>query len=137
MEAAAKLATQYQVLLGETQRTKFIARKQSYHGATMFCLALGHHKIRRAIYEPLLSANVSHVSPCNPYHGKAVNESDEQYVERLAEELRQEFIRLGGDRVIAFVAETVVGAVSTILSKLFSIASIVEESAVTFTFLSW
>jgi adenosylmethionine-8-amino-7-oxononanoate aminotransferase len=39
-------------------------------------------------------------------------ETEEQYVQRLAKELDDEFQRLGPDTVCAFIAETVSGTVS-------------------------
>src|SRR6185312_1966427 len=41
VEAAIKLARQYFVEKGETQRRHFIARRQSYHGNTLGALAIG------------------------------------------------------------------------------------------------
>ncbi|MCW8087111.1 aspartate aminotransferase family protein [Sabulicella glaciei] len=110
MEAALKMARQYFVEAGQPQRTRFIARRQSYHGNTLGALAAGGNMMRRAIYEPVLSEAFSHVSPCYPYRGRAEGESDEDYVERLAAELEAEFQRLGPANVAAFCAETVVGA---------------------------
>jgi adenosylmethionine-8-amino-7-oxononanoate aminotransferase len=114
MDAAMKLTRQYFLELSPSQveRTKFIARKQSYHGTTLGSLALGGHKGRRALFEPLLLENCSHVSPCYSYRGRKEDESDGQYIARLAEELDAEFQRLGPETVCAFVAEPVVGAVS-------------------------
>jgi adenosylmethionine-8-amino-7-oxononanoate aminotransferase len=60
----------------------------------------------------MLNPNVSFVSPCNPYRGQHDDESDDAYVKRLADELEAEFQRVGPHRVIAFIAEPVVGAVS-------------------------
>ena len=48
--------------------------------------------------------------PATPTATAEGTESDAQYVARLAEELEAEFQRLGPDTVIAFMAETVVGA---------------------------
>ncbi|EED21164.1 aminotransferase, putative [Talaromyces stipitatus ATCC 10500] len=109
VEASLKMARQYFVELGQLPRTKFIARKQSYHGNTLGSLATGFHKGRRAIYEPILAANVSHVSPCYAYRGCKSGESDEEYVNRLAKELEDEFQSQGPDTVCAFIAETVSG----------------------------
>jgi adenosylmethionine-8-amino-7-oxononanoate aminotransferase len=109
MEAALKLARQYFVEKGEPQRSRFIARRQSYHGNTLGALAVGGNAARRRQYEPLLIP-VSHVSPCFAYRGKAEGESDDAYVERLARELEAEIARIGGENVIAFIAETVAGA---------------------------
>ncbi|KAF9891552.1 hypothetical protein FE257_004019 [Aspergillus nanangensis] len=109
VEASLKLARQYFVEKGEPQRTRFIARKQSYHGNTLGSLATGYHKGRRAIYEPILRQNVSHVSPCYAYRDQDSGESTEAYVQRLADELEAEFQAVGPDTVCAFVAETVSG----------------------------
>src|SRR5258705_415493 len=63
---------------------------------------------RRQLEPPLTGA--SHVSACYPYRDKREGESDAAYVARVGAELEAEIQRLGGDRVIAFVAETVAGA---------------------------
>jgi adenosylmethionine-8-amino-7-oxononanoate aminotransferase len=115
MEAAVKMARQYFLECDPPQplRTKFISRRQSYHGITLGALAIGGHEFRREKFEPLLMPNVSRVSPCFEYRGKQPLESNDKYVERLAKELDAEFQRLGPETVCAFVAEPVVGAVST------------------------
>jgi adenosylmethionine-8-amino-7-oxononanoate aminotransferase len=110
MESALKLARQYFVEKGEPQRTRFIARRQSYHGNTLGALELGGHFARRRPYEPLFADRFSHVSPCFAYHYQPAGESDAQYVARLARELDEEFRRVGPETVIAFCAEPVVGA---------------------------
>ncbi|KAL0259534.1 hypothetical protein SLS55_005271 [Diplodia seriata] len=96
IEAAMKLARQYHLELSpsQPQRTKFIARKESYH----------------ALFEPMLLENTSRVSACNTYRGKTDGESEQEYVARLAKELDDEFHRVGPETVCAFVAEPVVGA---------------------------
>jgi adenosylmethionine-8-amino-7-oxononanoate aminotransferase len=109
IEAALKLARQYFVETGEPQRAHLIARRQSYHGNTLGALAVGGNAWRRKQFEPLL-IKVSHLSPCFSYRGKKAAETDDAYAARLAAELEAEIQRLGSDRVIAFVAETVVGA---------------------------
>jgi adenosylmethionine-8-amino-7-oxononanoate aminotransferase len=109
-EAALKMARQYFLEIGQPQRTKFIARRQSYHGNTLGALAAGGNAMRRKPYLPILSDAFSHVSPCFAYRDRRDDESDEQYVARLAAELEDEFQRLGPRNVIAFIAETVVGA---------------------------
>lgn len=116
MEAAMKLSRQFYLEKAnpEPQRTKFIARKQSYHGITIGSLSMGGHTFRRELFEPILLPNISHVSPCNPYRNRKDGESDEEYVARLADELDTEFQRLGPETVCAFVAEPVVGAVSAL-----------------------
>jgi adenosylmethionine-8-amino-7-oxononanoate aminotransferase len=109
IEAALKLARQYFVEKGEPQRRYLIGRRQSYHGNTLGALAVGGNASRRKQFEPLL-IEARHVSPCYAYRGTHPGESEEAYGERLAAELEAEIARLGGERVIAFIAETVVGA---------------------------
>jgi adenosylmethionine-8-amino-7-oxononanoate aminotransferase len=109
IEAALKLARQFFVEKGEPQRAHVIGRRQSYHGNTLGALAVGGNQWRRKQFEPLL-IGTTHVSPCYAYRGKLAGESDGAYAERLASELEKEIERLGKDKVIAFVAETVVGA---------------------------
>ncbi|HUH94751.1 MAG TPA: aspartate aminotransferase family protein [Casimicrobiaceae bacterium] len=109
IEAALKLARQYFVETGEPQRRHFIARRQSYHGNTLGALAVGGNEWRRRPFAPLL-IDVAHVSPCYEYRDRHPAETPEQYGARLAAELEQTIERLGGENVIAFVAETVVGA---------------------------
>lgn len=109
VEAALKLARQYFVEIGQTQRTHLIARRQSYHGNTLGALATGGNAWRRQQFQPLL-IDVSHVSPCYAYRGQADGETPEAFGERLAQELESEILRLGPETVMAFVAEPVVGA---------------------------
>jgi adenosylmethionine-8-amino-7-oxononanoate aminotransferase len=109
MEAALKLARQYFVEKGERQRAHIIGRRQSYHGNTLGALAIGGNFARRDQFAPLL-IGATHVSPCYPYRDQREGESDGAYVDRLAAELEREIERVGRDKVIAFVAETVAGA---------------------------
>ena len=109
-EAALKLARQYFLEIGQPNREKFIARRQSYHGNTLGALAAGGNAMRRAPHAPLLASAFSHVSPCFPYRFQNAGENDAQYLSRLADELEAEFQTLGPDNVIAFIAEPVVGA---------------------------
>jgi adenosylmethionine-8-amino-7-oxononanoate aminotransferase len=109
VEAALKLARQYYVEIGQPQRTTFVARRQSYHGNTLGALAVGGNEWRRKQFEPLL-VDVGRVSPCYEYRDRRTDESQEQYTTRLLAELRAKFEEIGPDNVIAFVAETVVGA---------------------------
>lgn len=119
MEASLKLARQFHLESkpAQPERTKFIARSQSYHGTTLGALSVGGHLTRRALFEPMLLQNMSKVSPCFAYRGMSREETEEQYVARLAQELDDEFQRLGPETVCAFVAEPVVGAVSIVLIR--------------------
>ncbi|HEX8048782.1 aspartate aminotransferase family protein [Rhizobium sp.] len=109
VEAALKMARQYFVEKGETQRRHVIARRQSYHGNTLGALATGGNEWRRSQFKPLL-IETHHIDPCYAYRFQTEGESDEAYAARAAQQLEDKILELGGDQVIAFVAETVVGA---------------------------
>jgi len=110
IEAALKMARQYFLEVGQPQRSRYIARRQSYHGNTLGALAAGGNAWRRAPYKPLLADAFSHVTPAFTYHEKRAEETEDDFVRRLAAELEAEFQRLGPDTVAAFVCEPVVGA---------------------------
>ena len=109
IEAAIKLARQYHIENGEPSRHHIIARKQSYHGNTLGALAAGGNKWRRNQFEPIL-IDVSHISPCYEYVDKLKEETSFDYGQRVAQELEDEILRLGSDKVMAFIVEPVVGA---------------------------
>lgn len=109
VEAALKLARQYFVERGELQRRFIIGRRQSYHGVTLGALAVGGREWQRKQFGPLM-IETHHVSPAYEYRDKRAGETAEAYGVRLAEELESKIDELGGENVIAFVAETVVGA---------------------------
>lgn len=111
VEAAIKLARQYFVERGETQRHRIIARRQSYHGNTLGALAAGGNQWRRAPFADLMVAT-SHISPCYAYRDQRPDESEFEYGQRVANELEIEILRLGPNQVMAFMAEPVVGATS-------------------------
>src|SRR5947209_10737152 len=109
IEAALKLARQYHVERGEPQRRFIIARRQSYHGITLGALAVGGRDAQRRAFAPLL-IETHHVSPVYEYRERRADESTAGYGERLARQLEEKVDALGARNVIAFLAETVVGA---------------------------
>jgi len=109
IEASLKLARQYFVDIGQPKRSKIISRKQSYHGNTLGALATGGNLWRRANFAPML-IDVTHVDACYAYRQRRVDESNEDYGQRLANELEAAIVDLGPETVMCFVAETISGA---------------------------
>ena len=109
VEAALKLARQYHLEHGDLARERIIARRLSYHGNTLGALAAGGSAWRRQPYAPLL-IDVSLVDPCFEYRFAEPGETSEAYGKRAADLLEQEVLRVGPGTVMAFVAETIVGA---------------------------
>ncbi|QDS74078.1 hypothetical protein FKW77_009511 [Venturia effusa] len=111
-DSLMKLASQYHLENGQPQRTKFIARKQSYHGNTLGSLSLSHNLARITPYKGIMAKNTVHVPAPNTYRDLLPSETSEQYVERLREEYESTIVREGADTFIAFFLEPVTGATS-------------------------
>jgi len=109
VESALKIARQYFVELGQPRRSKFIARRQSYHGNTLGALAVGGNQWRRQPFEPML-IDAEHISACYSYREQGYTESEFEYGQRVADELEAKVLELGAENVIGFVAEPIVGA---------------------------
>lgn len=109
VEAALKLARQYFVEKGQPGRTRFISRRQSYHGNTIGALAAGGNEWRKEPYSPLLMP-VNLISPCYAYRGQKEGESEFEFGQRVANELEQEILAASPDSICAFICEPVVGA---------------------------
>jgi adenosylmethionine-8-amino-7-oxononanoate aminotransferase len=54
IEAALKLARQYQVEIGQAGRYQTLSRQQSYHGSTLGALSVSGNRRRREIYLPMV-----------------------------------------------------------------------------------
>ena len=109
VEAALKLARQYYLEIGQPQRRRFVARRQSYHGNTLGALAVGGNAWRRQQFEPIL-IDADHLTPCYAYREQRSGETEEAFGQRLAAELEAHLEKIGPETVIAFIAEPVVGA---------------------------
>ena len=110
VEAALKMAVQYQAEIGQPKKNRLIARWQSYHGNTLGALSAGGNRWRRAQFPSLLLDDIAHIGECYAYRGQRRGESLQQYGLRMADELEAEIQRMGADTVAAFIAEPVVGA---------------------------
>ena len=109
VEVALKMARQYHVERGEPSRDKVIGRWTSYHGATLGGLSVGGAVGRRAKYVPML-LDMPHIPPIYCYRcpwGLTYPTCEVT----CADELEREILRVGPDRVAAFIAEPIVASV--------------------------
>jgi adenosylmethionine-8-amino-7-oxononanoate aminotransferase len=109
VETALKMARQYHLERGAPERSHVISRRLSYHGNTLGALGVSGHVSRRAPYEPLLTSSTQ-IEPCFAYRYAHLGETPQAYGSRAAEALEMEIRKCGPERVMAFIAETVVGA---------------------------
>jgi len=108
VESALKVALQYHSARGERTRRRFIARRRSWHGNTLGALAVSDFRARREPFEGALveASFLSSVNAYRPPEGVAPG----AVAESCAAELEAEILRLGAERVCAFIFEPVVGA---------------------------
>ena len=109
VEVALKMARQYHVERGQPERDLIIGRWTSYHGATLGGLSVGGAQLRRAKYLPML-LDMPHIPPTYCYRcpwGKTYPECGVT----CGDELEREILRVGPERVAAFIAEPVVASV--------------------------
>jgi len=108
VESALKVALQYHSARGEMARRRFIARRRSWHGNTLGALAVSDFLDRRAPFEGALveASFVPQVSTYRPPAGVA----PEALAAHAAAELEAEILRVGPERIAAFIFEPVVGA---------------------------
>jgi adenosylmethionine-8-amino-7-oxononanoate aminotransferase len=108
VESALKIALQYHSARGEPGRRRFIARRRSWHGNTLGALAVSDFSARREPFEGAL-VEASFLASVNAYRlptGVAAGD----LADHAAAELEAEILRVGPERVAAFIFEPVVGA---------------------------
>jgi adenosylmethionine-8-amino-7-oxononanoate aminotransferase len=115
VESAWKLARLYHNATGGEQRTKAIARRVAYHGATLGALALtGVDGYKAPFGRPAI--DVRHVSPTNRFRlaederfGEAVHD-DAAFSRLLLEEIEAVVLEEGPETIAMFIAEPVQNA---------------------------
>ena len=105
IEVALKMSFHYWVNTGNTQKKKFVALKNSYHGETLGALSVGDVELYKEIYEPLL-LDVITVQGADTYD-KAIGESDSDYAERMFVHM-EETLREQHDEICAVIVEPLV-----------------------------
>ncbi len=109
VESALKLARQYQVESGHSERYQVVSRRQSYHGATLGAMAVSGNQARREIYLPMLrefpKAGIPYCYRC-PYDcGNGCADCGLKY----AAEVEQAIAETNGTAA-AFIMEPISGA---------------------------
>jgi len=107
-EAAMKLSFQSHYDSGDQGRHWFISRKQSYHGSSTDALSLGDRP-NLDFFAPLLPTNRFKIAEHNVYRESHQGETPDEYAKRSAGELEEAIVRIGPEKVCAFVAETIGG----------------------------
>lgn len=108
VEAAMKMALQYQAAIDQTGRRKILARSVSYHGTTVATTALSGHAARKRGLEHALVTYPRVLTPyplrcpLGPHHAEAA--------EYYLDDLRRTMEREGPEQIAALIAEPIVGS---------------------------
>ncbi len=107
VETALKLTRAYFKRVGEPNRTKFISRKGSYHGATMGALALGgSHLYPKLDYEPLMPG-VFHVPQPLPYRCEYGGQTPEECADLCVNAIEEMMLFQDPETIGAVFAEPI------------------------------
>lgn len=107
-ETAIKLARQFHLESGATQKFRVVSRRQSYHGSTLGAMSVSGNVSRRAPYQPLLP-EWGHVAPCFCYRCPFDKTFPDCKI-ACAEDLESFLSANDASTVSAFIFEPVVGA---------------------------
>lgn len=107
-EAAMKMSYQVHYDQGKKVKKWFISRMQSYHGSTSDTLVLGDRP-NLEFFRPMLSPYRSRIPMHHPLYLRKEDESLDDYAKKSAKELEDEIIKIGPEKVCAFVGETIMG----------------------------
>jgi len=125
VESALKIALQYHTARGQKSRRRFIARRRSWHGNTLGALSVSDFLARRAPFEGAL-LEASFVSAVNAYRPPR-GVSAAGLKEFCVAELEAEILRVGPEKVAAFIFEPVVGAAGGVIPAPAGYSSAIRE----------
>jgi len=102
-ETALKMARQYHIELGQRQRYKFIARRDSYHATTLGAAAVTGLKWFREYFEPLMPGALFVSAARDRDRPKGVSSKD--YARRLLKEIENLIAQEGADSIAGFIMD--------------------------------
>lgn len=115
IESAIKLAHNFHVLRGAPARNVVLARKRSFHGATLFAMGVGDVSARKSTYQGYMPSQVARI-PAPYCYRCPLGLRYPGCALACAQELERAVIELGPDNVSAFVSEPIVGAAAPALT---------------------
>ncbi|MGB0843370.1 MAG: aminotransferase [Alphaproteobacteria bacterium] len=104
-----KIVWAYNYYRGKPQKRKFISRDQGYHGVTVASGSLTGLPVFHKVFG-LPIEDFIHVSCPHYYKFGHEGESEEQYCDRLVDELETRILAEGADTIGAFIMEPIMGA---------------------------
>lgn len=108
-DTVLRLVRHYWALEGKPERQIVISRHNAYHGSTVAAASLGGMSAMHGQLHTMVPG-IHHIM--SPYHfGEGLpGESEADFGVRAAQALEDEILRIGADKVAAFIAEPIQGA---------------------------
>lgn len=108
-ERSMQIARQYWLIKGKPSKYKVISFDGSYHGATTGTYALCGLPHLAAPYAPLYVPGFAKTTPPFPFRDRG-NGTDDDLVDRRANELRETIVKEGPDTISAVILEPILSA---------------------------
>ncbi|WP_290699701.1 aminotransferase [Amphritea sp.] len=111
-----KMLRYYFNAIGKPEKFKIIARERSYHGVTVAAASLTGLPPNHTNFDlPFDALGVLRTDAPHYFRGALVGETEEQFVDRIVNNLEQLILKEGADTIAAFIAEPITGASGVIV----------------------
>ncbi|MDX2424096.1 MAG: aminotransferase [Amphritea sp.] len=115
-DSQIKMLRYYNNAIGKPEKFKIIARERSYHGVTLAAACLtGLHANHTYFDLPFEALGILRTDAPHYYRGALPGESEEQFVDRIVNNLEQLILKEGANTIAAFIAEPITGASGVIV----------------------
>ncbi|WP_282094580.1 aminotransferase [Epibacterium ulvae] len=111
-----KMLRYYFNAIGKPEKRKIITRERGYHGVTVAAGSLTSLPANLAHFDaPLEALNILRTASPHYYTGRRGNETEEQFVDRILEELETQIQQEGPETIAAMIIEPITGASGVIV----------------------
>lgn len=111
-----KMLRYYFNAIGKPEKYKIIARERAYHGVTVAAASLTGLVPNHTHFDlPFEALGILRTDAPHYYRGALPGESEEQFVDRITNNLEQLILKEGADTIAAFIAEPITGASGVIV----------------------
>ena len=111
-----KLLRYYNEAIGKPHCRKIIARERSYHGVTVAAASLTGLPVTQNHFDlPVDALGILRTDHPHYYRGKQGEETEDEFVDRIVDNLEAMILREGPDTIATFIAEPITGASGVIV----------------------
>jgi len=110
-DSQMKMLRYYFNVIGKPEKKKIIALDRGYHGVTMASAALTGLPVMHTHFDlPVEALGILRADFPHYYRGRLESETENEFVDRIINNLEQMILREGAETISAFIAEPVMGA---------------------------